>query len=330
MVTVIDEVAPAVEGIHVEVGTSVTTQLIVANDTDETLEVLDDTGQPFLRVGPEGVDANLAAPAWYLTNQPFGGEVPREGVGTDAPARWAHVSTQRSWGWFDHRLHPTAIAGVLEEDRRPTFEVPMRLGDRALVVRGHLEARTTVQRFTAALRAVPDAASGLVVQLLQGRAPGLFVRYEGPGTVVVQGADGEPFVRLGPAGAEVNRRSPTWLYAAQARGEDLAGVDVDPAGEPEWAPVAPTPSYAWLDPRTLIEEAGDEPVTLDWVVPVDVDGRQVEIVGTSTAVVTPLSALAGADQGDDRRGWLLAAVGAGTAATLALVLRLALGRHRTG
>jgi hypothetical protein len=73
---VIDE-APAVEGISVQVGTSVTAQLVLSNTSDRPVEVLGDRGQPFLRVGPDGVEANLAAPEWYLSNSPFGdGQVP--------------------------------------------------------------------------------------------------------------------------------------------------------------------------------------------------------------------------------------------------------------
>jgi hypothetical protein len=325
VVTVIDGVTPAVDGLHVEVATSVTTQLVVANDTPDVLEVLDDRGQAFVRIGPEGVDANLAAPAWYVTNQPFGGSVP-PGAGPDEPARWARVSADRSWGWFDHRLHPTAITGVLGEDERPTFVVPMRLGGRDVTVRGHLEARTTILRFSATLRAVPDPGSGLIVQLLDGRAPGLFVRYAGAGEAVVEGAEGEPFLRLGPDGAEVNRRSPTWRYSAQARGEDLAGVVTDAGAEPEWAVVTSSPSYGWLDPRALIEEAGETTVTLDWVVPVDVAGARVEIAGTSVASVTPVEDL-GAATAEDDEAWLAPVVVAAAVATVGLAVLLGLRRR---
>lgn len=320
VVTLIDEIVPDVAGLDIAIGTSVTTQLLVANHTTEVLEVLADSGEPFLRIGPAGVEANLASPSWYRTNQPFGAQRPPDVASPDAPPRWALVSTASSWGWFDHRLHPRAIASVLGEDRAPTFEVPMRLGATELVVRGHLEQRTSAPRFAAALRAVPEA-SGLTVQLLQGRAPGLFVRYDGSSTLVVQGADGEPFLRLGPDGASVNRRSPTWVFTAQAQGVDLADAEADPAAPPDWISIAPTPSFAWLDPRALIPEVEDEPVTLDWVVPLEVDGEPMEIHGTSTAAVVALEpASTGApapDDGSQDRPWLLPVV-AGTALVTAV------------
>jgi hypothetical protein len=324
---VVDD-APDIDGITLEVATSVTTQLLLENSTQRPIEVLSDEGQPFLRVGPDGVEANLAAPDWYLTNQPFaGGRVPAEAT-PDAPARWAVVSEATAWGWFDHRLHPTAVTADLGEPREHRFVVPLRYGDDDLELRGHLERRTTVPRFASALTAVPEATTGLAVQLLQGRAPGLFARYDGPGEAVVLGRDGEPFLRLGPEGALVNRRSPTWLFNAQARGEDLAGVGVDPAAAPEWAVVGGGASYAWLDPRALIEEIGDEPVTLDWTIPITVGDGTVEVTGRSTAELIPLAAVAGpADDGGPGGGLVL--VIALVVVTLGAVGWLARGWIRT-
>jgi hypothetical protein len=326
VLTVIDEVSPAIDGITVQVATSVTTQLVLENRTATPVEVLDDAGQPFLRIGAEGVDANLAAPAWYLTSSPLGtGSVPPTASATAAP-RWASVSVESTWGWFDHRLHPAPVVGsALGTGRRPTFEVPLRYGDRTIEVRGHLERRATVPRFAARLREVPDAASGLVVQLADGRAPGLFARYDGSGEAVVAGRDGEPFLRLSPAGAEVNRRSPTYAFAAQARGEDLAGIDADPAAPPEWSPVASSPSYAWIDPRAVIEQVDREPVTLDWSVPATVDGRAVEIAGTSTARLAPLAEVVGT-RSAGRPGAALAAVGALAVLAVGALVWLVRGR----
>jgi hypothetical protein len=330
--TVIDEVVPAVDGLVVSVGTSVTTQLLVTNDTDQVLEVLADTGEPFLRIGPEGVEANLASPSWYLTNQPFAAQPPPADAAPDAPARWATVGSGRSWGWFDHRLHPAPVLGGLADGERPAFRIPLRLGGEPVTVHGHLERRATVVRFSAALVAMPDASTGLVVQVLEGRAPGLFLRYDGPGEAVVEGADGEPFLRLGPAGAEVNRRSPTWIFTAQARGEDLAEASADPTAAPAWASVSSSPSYAWLDPRALIEEAdvARSGASLDWRVPVDVAGRRVELVGRSVAQVVPVADLTDDADDDDAPGVAAALVAVAAVATLALVAWLARGRRVRG
>jgi hypothetical protein len=65
--------------------------------------------------------------------------------------------------------------------------------------------------------------------------PALFLVNRGAEPVVVTGRDGEPFLRLGPNGAEVNRRSPTWADDARAQGRELtvASAVVDPASPPE-------------------------------------------------------------------------------------------------
>jgi hypothetical protein len=205
----------------------------------------------------------------------------------------------------------------------------MRLGERSIVVRGHLEQRTTTLAFSAQLAAVPDAATGFVVQLLQGRAPGLFVRYEGTGEAIVEGSEGEPFLRLGPNGAEVNRRSPTWAFSAQAQGIDLAGIEADPTAPPDWSVVGSSPSFAWIDPRALIEQVGDDDVRTDWTVPVLLDGVEAEIVGASAVSVVPLAEALGISEPDDDRTWLVLGVVAASLVTLGGVLLLARGSRRS-
>ncbi|MGH9085924.1 MAG: hypothetical protein ACRDYW_10760 [Acidimicrobiales bacterium] len=323
--TVLDGVEPALDGLEVSVATSVTAQLLVVNRTDEVLEVLADTGEPFLRIGPAGVEANLASPSWYLTNQPFGADRAPDGASPEADPRWARVATDPAWGWFDHRLHPQDIGPSLGERRVARFEVPMRLGDRAVTVRGHLEARTSLPTFAARLRAPIRAGSGLLAQVVDGRAPGIFLRHDGEGVVVVAGADGEPFLRLGPFGAEVNRRSPTWVFSAQASGADLGDATADPAAPPDWEAVSTSPSFAWIDPRALVREVGAEPVVLDWSIPVTLgDGTVVEIEGRSTAELTPIrgsSDQPGAED-DDRPAWLVPTVLAAALLTVASVAAL--------
>ncbi len=101
------DVGPAFDGMTVEIATSIAPQLVVANPTPRRLEILDDDGTPFLRIGARGVEANVAAEAWYTTNDPFGTTVPQERV--KAEPRWERVADESSWGWFDHRLHPPGL-----------------------------------------------------------------------------------------------------------------------------------------------------------------------------------------------------------------------------
>jgi len=63
VLTVLDGVSPAAPGVTVQVARSVADQLVVQNTTANDLEVLASTGEPFLRIGPHGVDANLNSPS---------------------------------------------------------------------------------------------------------------------------------------------------------------------------------------------------------------------------------------------------------------------------
>lgn len=99
----------SLDDITVQVQDSQGPQLIVENGTDQPLEIYDGEGVPFLRIGPEGVEANRKAKAFYETYGPEGIPAPEEARGaTQDEARsspdWRQVSDQRSWGWFDHRL----------------------------------------------------------------------------------------------------------------------------------------------------------------------------------------------------------------------------------
>ena len=63
----LDPLPPLLAGMRVEVHHTMAPQLVIENRTARVLEVLDGDGQPFVRIGPTGVEANLAAPSWYAT-----------------------------------------------------------------------------------------------------------------------------------------------------------------------------------------------------------------------------------------------------------------------
>ena len=69
---VIDDAALPAElaGMRIEVHETVGPQLVLANPTAREVEVLDAGGIAFLRIGPAGVEANVAARAWFQTFSP--------------------------------------------------------------------------------------------------------------------------------------------------------------------------------------------------------------------------------------------------------------------
>ncbi len=293
---VIDAVDPAVPGVTIQLASSVTAQLVVANPTPTPVSVMDVNDEPFLRIGPDGVFANKASPWWYLTNSPNGDAAIPEDAQPGAPARWEQVSAEPAWGWFEHRLHPMAqrVPPDVSRARRTTtlahWSIPMYYGGQPFDVEGRIVYQPIQGAVTARLRGPAQPFTGVQVQLAPGRVPALFLVNRGAEPVTVIGRDGEPFLRLGPDGAEVNRRSPTWADDARAQGEDLAvaAAVVDPTAPPDWAPVAGTQAYSWLEFRGLYQrdrpprrvvEAGKTAILRAWTVPLELGGRRVELEG---------------------------------------------------
>ena len=293
---VVDTVEPALPGVTVQLAVSVTAQLVVANPTPTTLSVLDGNGDAFLRIGPEGVLANRASPWWYLTNSPNGDATVPADVQPGAPPRWERVAAEPAWGWFDHRLHPTpqAVPPDVSRARRmktlARWSVPFDYGGRSVTAGGRIVYEPLRGAVTTRLRGPDRPFRDVHVQLAPGRVPALFLVNRGRQAVVVTGRDGEPFLRLGPDGAEVNRRSPTWADGARAQGQDLtiAASVVDPNAPPDWMWVAGTQTYSWLEfsglyerdrPPRRVLEAGKTTVLRAWTVPLEQDGRRVELRG---------------------------------------------------
>jgi hypothetical protein len=294
--TVLDAVEPGVPGVTVQVAASVTAQLVVANPTPTELSVLDDGGQPFLRIGPEGVLANRASPYWYLTNSPNGDASVPPDAQPGAPPRWARVAAEPAWGWFDHRLHPAPRAvprRVRDAHKSATlaeWNVPFDYGGTPVTASGRIVFEPARGAVSARLRGPARPFAGVRVQLAPGRVPALFLSNSDAEAVVVLGRGGEPFARVGPGGVEVNRHSSTWADNARAQDQDLAvaAAIVDPGAPPEWTPVTTTRSYSWLEFRGLygrdrpprrVLDANKTAVLRAWTVPIEQHGRRVDLRG---------------------------------------------------
>ena len=309
----LDAPTPALDGIDVSLVVSVTDQLILANTTSDVLEVLDDDGEPFLRIGPDGVEANVNAVGWYQTNNPFGlTEIPARARPGASP-EWAKVSVEPSWGWFDHRLHPSQIVPPPEvvEAGRPAelakWSVPVRWRGEELAVTGSIVYRPVRGSVTSALTRPPDVA-GLTLTVLQGRVPGLFLENDTAETVVVLGSEGEPFLRFDKSGVQANLRSPAWLAAKRGAGEEPTGQLIDPSRRPAWQSVSKVPRFGWIEPRAGYPDeeppedviAAQAPTTLtEWEIPLRVGDSDV----TATGVTTWEPVAESADGAGQGRSW---------------------------
>lgn len=250
----------------------------------KTVVVLGRDRQPVLRVGPDGVDANRAAPEWYAFNEPLGIAVVPPGASPAAPPRWERVSARPYWEWFDHRLHPE---GATAETGRWT--VPLKVGSRTIRARGR-NAIVPGQLAVAFDRPAP--VDGVEVTAITRPGLALRITNDSERPVEVLGSEGELFARIGPRGTEVNLRSPTWALAAQSRNRSLLDDVFDPSAPPRMELISTSTELIWPDPRlTDFEEippsAGEDPVTLhEWSVPLrSAGGDRVPATGAVTLVL---------------------------------------------
>jgi hypothetical protein len=298
---VLDQVAPSDPGITVQVGYSVNYELLVANRTRQVITFLADSGEPFLRIGPTGVEGNFASPTFYDSNAPAGlSHFPAQAKpGADVPPIWRTVSVQPNWGWYDHRLHPTVryIPPAIIKANQPvvlgTWKIPFRFGDQPGVpgeVRGRFEFRPPAGSYTSVQKSPATPAGGLKIQVVPAATvPAIFVENLSAEPVVVLGKDGEPFARIGPKVTEVNARSPTWAEIQQARGHDPSDA-VDSAAPPAWQQVSDTPRWSWpefraaaprSDPPPPIVKRGKAITVKTWSIPYLIGTRRAAVDGVT-------------------------------------------------
>jgi hypothetical protein len=283
---VVDAVEPALPaGVTVQTVISVSDQMIVENRTPTDLVVLGEGGEPFLRIGPQGVFANVKSPTWYRSNDPTGTAAPPKDADPAAPPSFARASAEPSWGWFDHRMHKVTLskAPTLKAARLESWEVPMRYGDTAVVVKGHREYKPLTGAFDAKVLKAP---AGLRALALPGVVPALAVSVAGAGPVVtILGEHDEPMARLSAAGGlEVNEASPTWVFTAEARGGAPRTGAVGPSEPPRWVKQGGGAQVTWLDRRAQLvtpDGEGRPGQQKRWRVPVLVGERPGAIEGVT-------------------------------------------------
>ena len=119
--------------------------LELTNRSNEEVLVLGYRLEPYLRVGPGGVFENQRSPSTYTNRfRTAPASIPSEFDPQAAP-EWRRIGDGPSAGWHDHRAHWTgpdpplvkASPGALHVVV-PDWEVPLRQGDRTMVVRGDI------------------------------------------------------------------------------------------------------------------------------------------------------------------------------------------------
>lgn len=121
--------------------------LSLENTSDQEVVILGYDGEPYLRIGPEGVFENTRSAATYINADRFAAvEAPADVDATAAP-EWAPVSAGNAYAWHDHRIHfmspqpppqveadPSAVVEVFPDG----WTVPFTVADAEYEVTGTL------------------------------------------------------------------------------------------------------------------------------------------------------------------------------------------------
>lgn len=269
----LDPLEPRLAGVTVQLQHTLADQLVVENRTGRVLEVLDDAGTPFLRLGPDGAEANVAADAWYRSSTPD--DVGRAAPLSSVEPRWVRVADDPAWGWFDRRLRV--------EPTSARWSVPVRFdGDTAALGGAFRRLSAPVGSTTSRVTSPAEPWPGVRVSLVGGGAPALWVENASGCPVVIAGTDGEAFLRIAPDGTSANLRSPTWLASGRA---SVGDVPASVGGEPVWSRVSTSSRYGWIEARAATTGDGPPVGTVDttivrrWSVPIEHDGERATIAG---------------------------------------------------
>ena len=138
-------VSPALPGVTVRV-LDFGDQLEVVNPTGTELAVPGYSGEPYLRIGPDGVWRNALSPATWLNLDRYGRTPIPDDVDINAAPRWEQVSTQPQYVWHDHRTHwmtegqlpPVVVADPGSAHTISEWTVPMTYGGTDVAVAGEL------------------------------------------------------------------------------------------------------------------------------------------------------------------------------------------------
>ncbi len=221
-----------------------------------------------------------------------------DGITDASPPDWRPVGRARTWAWYDRRIK--GDPGVVTPDmirraepvRLRDFSIPLQVGNQPVAVKGYIEFEPPRGSYVHRLTSAAQAAPGVEVGLLGGRAvPTLTVRNDAPETVTVLGDAGEPFLRVSD-GVDVNAASPTWIQVGRALGR-LPKVPADAGAPPQWERISDGRLASWADfrsrpPDTEPQIATDAPIDVKrWTIPLRIGDRPVDVTGVTLVRTAP-------------------------------------------
>jgi hypothetical protein len=136
----------------------------------------------------------------------------------------------------------------------------------------------------------------VTVRIVQTQAaPELEFRVTGREELVILGEKSEPLARIGPSGAFVNTRSPTWYSSQNPNKNPPRGVSADLP--PAWKRISEKPELSYVElraewphsgPPEDVRKIGERATILSWSIPATYGGRPVQIQGHVDWVPRPV------------------------------------------
>lgn len=243
-------------GVQLSVAKSNVHQFVVSTDGQRTVEVIDASGRPYLKIQGGKVLGDANNPALYRMVQPGGGRVPehlKDGRSYRAlHAKWTELARQTGYGWYDARLVDESAKPfqlTLRVDGRP-MRVPVKWGH-PNAFKGYWEPQF-VQ--------VPNSAD--FEALLPGLTSGtLSLRATASRKQDVEVLDnqGKPVIRLTDHGVFVNSQH---AWASQL------GLYYETSAAAGWVKVSEGSMVTYQDPRLKAPEGSQGRQRFTWSVPV--------------------------------------------------------------
>lgn len=150
--------------------------------------------------------------------------------------------------------------------------------------------------FSATIRSAPEVPG--VSWEVYGNDEYLSVTNTSEREVIIEGYEGEPYLRVGPDGVFENRLSPAAYLNNERYGQVPVPPEADPRAAPDWVKVSDGDTWLWHDhrihwmafgvPPAVAEDPSTETVVYEeWVVPVTVDGEPSAVTGQLRWVPPP-------------------------------------------
>jgi len=158
-----------------------------------------------------------------------------------------------------------------------------------MTIAGQATAHQGNPNYRSEVNSIEPPVPGLSAQVLNYDADMLLTN-DSNKTVVVDGYEGEPYLRFAPDGTvEANVNSPAYYLNTDRYGTTPVPPSADPDADPDWKVVGRTGEFQWHDHRShymstetppQVTDSGRRTKIFDYEIPLRVDGKPAAIDGT--------------------------------------------------